>query len=866
MENYIRNHAIENVWCNSGNDNQLVVEPRRITENFGVMNTLPIMGKYITLPKQRVYYNVYQIGLLYPNLLNLLFQVPTWTNEIWIKAADTINANNVIIDIYNEYGVMLPKFTTYYMFTNERDLIFAVERDSRINMNFDMDRLYLRFYTNSFYSSDRNESTENYIKTKGLVAGTTATLLSIQNEYNILATKPGSIIAYVNGYLVTAIDLLNVQIGDIVEYVYDASVKRTIKLKVNELFTFRSSLDNKVKYLLHYLNTKDNTIDYVDDIDIHIIHTDGLGKKKGCYYYRNTYDAIRMVTHKDYSIPVDYFTLLARHLSNVLVDAIDLRKFSIEIKIKNSGNIRPLIFDNNRLFELYKLPDDKVVAAMVGLQSSFNLWKAENLEHSYYNKLMNVEHQQITQELVQNAYGYNGMTKVIADTPQRTISTSSRQLCKLPYLLSRDSTIYEYDANGYLLGYHYHTDGEEYIAQSNDCRLIEAITGKAATTPSDIYGIDNIFIDPNYGYKVYFCYLVNNIPNNDWTDVTGTDAYRIENNILIWNNLYYNQYILVRSDKEFLAYEFDLEAYAGTLSFNISEQSTVFNSIISKALVVPMGQLDIFMNGKSLIEGLDYIIEYPRVFIINKKHLNQPMDVESQRIHVRFTGFCNNELKHNSVDDFGFIEFGFLSNNERFDIRDDKILRITVNGSVIDRSDFMFSENHTGVSPVNAINGLPYQVKDIVPALRTITTESTSYLKELSATIDKQTSDYLSLHLPQPDRTGINAIQARYVLISPFLSNIILDVHKNVIDKVYFKRPLKDNEVLNICKHYEYLLRFDPITKQNLIGIEYLVIVPHGLNTAININEMQYRFLTRVVELYCKGIVTISSHVSFTTF
>lgn len=82
------------------------------------------------------------------------------------------------------------------------------------------------------------------------------------------------------------------------------------------------------------------------------------------------------------------------------------------------------------------------------------------------------------------------------------------------------------------------------------------------------------------------------------------------------------------------------------------------------------------------------------------------------------------------IDDFGFVEHGFLSNNNRHDIRDDKVLRITLNGSLKDRNDLQFSEGHDGISIVNSLNGQPYQIKDIIVPLKQLVNENTYSLRE----------------------------------------------------------------------------------------------------------------------------------------
>ena len=866
MYSYLIDHAAKNVWCNNDQDNQLVIAAQRITKLSGALNRLKLMHRNITLPSSGKFYHVYQVGHVHPNILGLIPFNPSWILEKWIKFSDAINDLKLVVNIYDTTGIELPRFKSYYMFTNDRSLIFAIEEDTNFPINYSSDRLYVRLYTNAYFQSYRSDLLNDYTYCRGKDILNINDVLALQAEYNTYADKEGHVFAYKNGFLIDKIDAVNVTVGDTVEFIYDSSIKKIVTFTIGDLHTFNSTLDNKRKYLLHYEDGDNDTIDYLDDNDIHILYQSTPDRFLGVYYHRNVIDSVRMVTHRDYSLAVDYVNYLGTELNATITsEQLDINQLKIQLKIRKSGYHRPLIHDNNRIFELYKLDDDLIIQSMVGVNSTALEWRAESLENSAYCRLMRGSYGSIDLALIQEAYGYNSLSRIVGDTPTKTTLKSFRQSADLPYGLYENCTVYEYDENGKMVDWRYHPVGSDYETMNLDVRMIEAISGKGSYAPDVRFGVNNIALPVYDNYRVYICQLLDNIPDNKWMDITGTELYRVEHHELIWNNDVNGHYLMVRSDKTFLAYDIDILPIAGTLYFTLSELETREGVEENHTLSVPLGELDIFLNGMSLIRGVDYILNFPMIYIVNKTHLVQPANSTVQKLHVRFTGFCKADLSLDDIEDYGFIEHGFLSNNSRHDIRDDKVLRITVAGGLVHRDDVLFSETNDGISVVNADNGKPYQIKDIVVPLKQLVDENTYTMRVKSQLIDYHISNYLTVKLPQPERNAVSSIYNRYPLISPFICHIVNDLANNQFDNSQFITALSDNDIMNICKPYEHILAFDPISEANRIDARYVIIYPHNLDNTIDLDIYQFRFLTRVVKLYGNNLIELSPFITFST-
>ena len=853
MFDYIKDHAIKNVWCTPDQDLQVIIEPARLTLPTGAFISFKVLNKKIDLPDFSSYWHVYQIGQLHPLIVGL-FPI----DNKWISFDQACNNQKTICDIYLNSGIQLPRFNTFYMYTNEKNLIVAVRKNNKIPFDFLNDKVFLRVYNNEYYNSNRSDALVDTIHVEGIKPTSTIEILNFQIKYNSYLSKPGLTYAFVNGYKVKDINLITLSIGDFAEFVYDSSINSTIDFKINDLKTFESILDNKIKYILHYLGT-DDTIQYQDDIDFFIIDKANTIKEKGVYFHKNNKDSIRMLTHRDYSIVTAYVLGYVNTLQKTYtdLDVINPNDLTIRLHIRKSGYLRPIIFEHNRIKELYKMSDDHIVNAMVGIDSLVTVWDAANLENSNYTKIMQSKYTEITNEMVQYGYGYNSVSRIIGDTPFKTRLESFRQVIDVPYGLQSSSTVYEYNENGLLIGYYPHYNGSKYASVNNNARLIEIISGVGSLFLDDVFGIDNVPVPLDSSYRVYMCYMVGGVPNNIWSDVTGTDSYFLQNNKIKWVDQNIDPYIRVRSNHTFLSYELNLQANIGLIKFDIDNIENREGITAERVMQVPMGELDIFLNGKSLIKGLDYNVNFPEVVIFNKEYLINPL-TDFQNIHIRFTGFCDKDLNLTHVDDYGFIKHGFLSNNNKFDIRDDKVLRIVLDGQLKTRDDVLFSEEHSGVSILNVTNGRPYSIRDIVVPLKGLTKEDTYTLREKSMLVDMEVADYLTLKIPQPERPALSAIAGRYQVFSPFICKIIYDLNIGILNNPLILNNFSDNTVNEICKPYEYLLEFDPINSKNSVDSNFVAIHPHNLFTVIQLDFFNYRFIERVIKLYAKGLVTLS--------
>lgn len=856
---YLVDNATRNVWCAPAQEKQDYFQLARLTPSGGVLNSYQVMWQQVAMPTPTDIYHLYQIGQVHPKMLGLFPKASTWQT-----ISSSMNATNSIVDIYTENGMQLPRFQSYYMVTKDKAIIVAVKVQSTIrNVNLDTDALFMRVYSNQYFNSTRSSlsNQRHYIQTAGVVPAVSDDILTIQNTIADLANQGyGAVYAFVNGYKVNQINVLTVKLGDVVEYVYDSSIYKVVDFQFENLPTFNSTLDNKYKFLLHYQGSSDNVIDFQGDVDVFITYATGNGVTKGVYYHHNQKDAIRNVTHRDYSIPTAY-------VAGFVADQptwVDSSKVTVRLHIRYGGFARPLVYENNRIMDLYTLPDQAIMSAMVGVNSTLVNWQAATLEASEYVQLMGADQASITRQDVEDAYGYNAVANLVGQTPLVPVLMSGQLIVTLPYNLQSNSTAWEYDGNGTLLGFYAHTSGGVYTCHNSNCKLVEVLAGSAGQLLDDTYGQATQTLNPAYDYRMYICPINQStgVPTYVWQDVTASSMYTVLNNTLQWSIDLTQWYTCVRSNKTMLAYTLSIEPTEGALTFQLQQQG-IRNFILQLfAMQIPMGQLDIFLNGRTLVPNLGYVMNFPMVSINDIDALYYPQ-TNQQTITIRWQGFCNTDLSVPTVDtQTGFVQFGLLANTNQYTILDDEVLRISVGGGVYPMSALHFPENSAQIlTPVPA-NGKPYMIQKVVVPMMGVTNEDTYSYRAKSQVIDQAITDYMTLYYPLPEASGPDIISNRYEIFSPFLCKIIYDLVNGTIDQTPLKSFYNDAAVRAICQPYEYLLAFDPTQTANQPDSRFVVIRPHNLNVPISLNMYCFNFLNRVMGLYTNGLVSLTGLVT----
>lgn len=855
---FLRENAIKRVWCAPDMDHNFTFTLPRVGSPSGSLAMVSITGIIVDLPDQYSRWQVFQIGGIPPSAFNLL------TQEMkWISAIEQANERKTSMRLFDNYGVCAGLADIFYRYTLTGNLLIAVKQTARTPINWSNSTFHLHLYSNAFWNTEDGLTDPTGFEAGGMYIDKSADIGTFNAQYNAAAAKAQGAIQmsfWKNGVRVDKATA-SITVGDTVWFELDGSIKRRYTFPLQGLASFDSTLDKVRKFLLHPPKAEDDdkTIDFIDELEIFI--TAPNSAKTSLRFARLRAEHLRQLTHRDYSIAVQALVFQGSALSEITGLTFD--KFSLQVSVKNGGWPRPLVFEGSYIQEMYKMNEFDINRCLTGIDATVPFWRAAELEASQYPAIMRADGVcDITYPMVESAYGYYAMAKALAITPSEVLSPGNNGYVIVPYLLMWGCTAYEYDENGLFLGWAQHYRGLNYFVKNELCRKVELIPGMGGKTLDELHGVTTAKLRTDCNWKVYLRRSIGGQVQPEFTDVTGSNRYTLDaEGNFTWLNPTITDYVTVRSDRRFYSADYEVDLLEGRIAVNITTMQTHGDKTSLATIVIPLGQHDVMFNGRSLIRGLHYYYEKGQIVITARDYVNQAPGAK-QKVHVRAMGFCQKDGQLYPEGDWGFVQHGVLSNNGRFDVRDGRIVRMVVNGELRLMDEFIFSENSNQIAPIDPINGQCYLIKDILIPLKPFAEPDTWTLIAKARERTKIVEDYLTLKIPQPSRGPVVAIPRTNLVFSPFLAKLLYDLLYGRIglpNKPSFNRQ----DVIEICKSYEPLLKTDPLQKG--LDRNFVTIVPHTKVNPIAVSPRQFQFLSQVVKYYADGLVDLTGSLSISS-
>lgn len=882
---YLVDHAQQNVWCTPDQDIQTVIAPYRLTDYLGVRGSLRVeMGQDITMPDKTNKFHVFQIGNLHPGIIGLFPRAGHWA-----KASDHMNVQGMIINVYDKMGVSLPRFETWFVVLPDRNMLVAVQ-DQGDRFDLATQPIFIRLYSNAFFESERSDDypkigdatylqnpVNDWANLGGLRAGGPGgdvliegkriternDLMVLQNRVvklrelgfgQVTCIYNGNLVPDFNGSYYTA---ARVAAGDWAELVLDASMTEVLNFPIADAPTFDSILDGVRKYLLHRPTEVLNEIQFKDDLEIYLTRKVTDDRYEGRYYYQNTKRAVRQVTHQDWSLPVPFVVGYVQNISGFN----NASAWTVRVYTRKSGYARPLVNEANRIHELYRLPPLRRTQALLGLDSTLAFWRAEQLEVSNYAAIMQSYGSDFPVAQVQDAYGYNAISKLVADSPIAVTTELGVKVAKLPTGLQTNATIYEYDVNGLLLGYHQTYGTVHYSCRNASTAFVEGRVGRGGASLDTQFGVTPYKLNPDWDYFYMKVQIWNGTITGEWEVAVLDKDYVIRNGEVRWNLDPVSWLCVIRNNSQFLSYDIELDARDGLMIFSVQSEEANEYEPANRVEAVPYGKLDLWLNRRPLIENIDYVVRWPQVVICNKEFLRL---ADTQKVTVRCTGLPqvneDGEFYRQLPLDYGFVQFGQLSRNNRYNVREDKVQRIVVRGGVKQPSDVSYPEDEIGLSVGGIRNGDPYSIEEVIVPIGLFTVDGSYLLRTEALKRDRQIEDYVSQFIKDPVEENNNPILDKYELFSPFLAKIIRDLQHGFLVIENKDVPLTNAAVKKLLGDYLYLLDYDP-TRLDL-PTDYVNIHPHDSYYVQTLGVYHYYVVEKAVQLYLNGKVNISAFVA----
>lgn len=901
-KNILREHALTHVWAEPLQDRQYRVIPSRVSPQLGFYKTATVMWEGFPLPgapdpMDKRTFHVYPIGQIPPHFFRLKMKMGEW-----YRVDQLVEETNSTIDIILENGTIAPTVQCYLYQNLDQNFILAVERstvdygkDQRegsygevdtVPYSLDHRPLMIRFYTNAVQDSKawrgEKEDPIHSIRSVFQKVNTAADLVGFKAKVKAITDQypdGGFGNYFIDGFYVEApTSFKEEHKGKLFSFRFDSTFRERLYFPLRKLPGFVSKKDPRTNKYLIVAPTNYGKIDYCDDLDFYLTYRTASGVK-GVMLDRFKANTVRQVTHNAWSVRED--VVLALSKQHDFLANVDL--LEIMVVIRNGGMQHGLGFQKNRIEDLYHLKQDEIISAMADVNSNLDIWKAAELENSDYIAVMSSNSNKITQEMIENAYGYNAATKAVGRCFYK-VEDPTKVFIDPLFTLSNEQSIpdgdtsrnprslFWYDKNGKMLSMESSNSTFSSVpvptALVGNAAYLEVIQGQLSVgrLHAGIYRDKAIVPDKYYGYyghRCYVCNIVNGVIDNNWTDTTNGPYYIVEPATatkppqIKWNYTLLaqaNLYPLTRIASTVNVIENIIDPNNSNgfieLPLFVMDETSVF------PMGVAPGHVDVFVDGTPLIQDLDFKYVKGGIVVITR----QIPSKEPVKILTRFYGYMNPETKAPfGPRDIGFIKNGVVSLNNKFNVYHDRDISVNIGGRRFAPDEVQFAED--GYSSGDYLDGAPYSVDEYQALVEPFTSKRTVDFQMEAMKIDQDVSDYLTPRLPEHKPSGQYIEGQHWRLHSPIMATFIEMMVKGLLNDNVIKQWSTDeslyNQTLPIVTRFE---KVDPA----VIGYngDYVGVYPIAFKDRIvQVTSLQYQTLERINRMHLNSVLDLTHSV-----
>lgn len=902
-KNILRQHALTHIWAEPLQDRQYRIVPSRVSPQLGFQKVATVMWEGIPLPGRdnpvdKRTFHVYPLGQIPPNFFRLKMKPQTW-----YQVDQVVEGTNSTIDVVLENGTMVPGNLCHLYQNYDQNFILAVQRstvdygrDSRessygevLDVAYTPDHrpLMIRFYTNAIQDSSswrgEKEDPIHAVRSVYQMINTAGDLVAFKNKVKAITDAypdGGFGNYYADGFYISEPDAFIQQYkGKLMSFRFDETFRERLFFPISELPGFVSKRDRRSHKYLLVAPTNYERIDYCDDLDFYLVYREANGIR-GVMLDRFKNNTVRQVTHNAWSVREDVILALSKQhafLSNVNL-------LEIMVVIRNGGMRHGLGFQKNRIEDLYHLKSGEVISAMADVNSNLDIWKAAELENSDYIKVMSLNSNQITQQMIEDAYGYNAATKAVGRCFYKVENNAVNLRIDPLFSLSNEQSVPDGDTSRNARSLFWYDKFGKMISMETSNSVFSSISvptalvGNAAyleviqgqlnkgRLPAGISRDKEIVPDRYWGYyghRCYVCNIVNGVLDNNWTDTTNGPYYVLEPGTATRPpQIKWNYTLLAQANL------FPLTRFASTV--NVIE--TVVNPndymgfieiplmIMDSTSIVPIGvapgHIDVFIDGTPLIQDLDFKYVKGGTVVI----LRQIPKNDTVKITTRFYGYMNPKTKAPfGPRDIGFVKNGVVSLNNKFNVFHDRDISVNIGGRKYAPDEVQFAED--GFVTGTYLDGAPYAVDEYQALVEPFTTKQTVDFQMESMEIDQDVSDYLTVRLPEPvpDKPYIEG--QHWHLHSPIMAAFIELMAKEMLSDAVIRQWNDDDVLFNQTR--PLVARFEGVDPAiQGYNEDYVGIYPIAFkDRRVQVTKLQYTTLERINRMHLNSVLDLTHSV-----
>lgn len=827
MKESVLNHALQNAWANPLADTPVRIKPARITGINGELISFNYFNVRYALPNRTNRFHIFHMGVYQSNAV-MLDKLSKW---VWTSMDDLVSNELFIFHGYTDDGMIIPNHDIFAIKTADNGLIFAVRERKQYEIY--RKTFFTRFQQNGYYGNpDFDLAVASF--SEGKQIETTSDAISLRQSIIKYSALPGHTFVYKNGYLVDFSTIQDEAIGSNLSYVYDSSIKAVLDFKLTELDTYVSGRDANTKYLLHpKKHTYASSVaDYIDDVDFYLVHEDDAGESRGVLIYRHKQTDARSITHRDWGLNYD--------LVQFLLDITkDIETYYIRAFVRHSGQTSRLTYSEDRITELYKLPDDVIYNSLTHHNVVNPDWTAASLEYSAYMDLVSSPYKELDVTDVIRGYGYTSIAKELG----YSIIPIDEPNVPLGYAINENVTVFEYDIIGALIGFYYHPAGSSYIPSNENCTYITVMYGKPSSEIDFQDSLSEVTVSQYDDVRVFDCAIQGGEPTRDFTEITNdVTKYRIENGKVIWNLDLDGRYAVVVTNRL-------LKIHQETRRF---DDGIIEIDIPSETGLTPE-KVDVFVNAKHLSPEIDYFRIDNEIVLTNKRYVSAEGD---NKITVVCKGIRAENIKYQIQEKTGFVVNGKLAVDKHYDLKDDKVLFCFADGRLVPQDDIGWEEDGSGIAR-KGFNGFPYSVTEAYIALPKLVQYDHFPRRQYSKEKDEMISN-LFTGMGLYEKQNEPEMETDYVICSPFMCYILNDIVKGL------REPLEVHDSVDKyndwCERYYKYLDYDPARQFTDQQMQFVKIVP-SVHDRVEVTSKMFSFLERVNELYLDKRIVVRDTV-----
>lgn len=825
------NRAVKDAWAGPQQDRQLTFVPSMLSLPQGAVNALRTPWSNIVLPEQGRRYVVYEMGQVSPQSLGFDEMLYDWEllSDVCARQEMIVNAH------VNSRMVSLG--TTYIRRNRNRNLIIAVDLEDNKELLASGHDLYFRMYSNVWFATTAG-ATSAGIRIESQRITTTAEASAFQATWNGLVTAgDGNIFCYVDGIYRDYLSPGDMPVGSMAELIVDYSGVGHFDIPINDLKHFESIMDKKRKYIIQQPDNGRNNIDFFDDLEIYLctetVASNNNAVNVGVYYPHLYSTNTRMLTHRDYAIE----SLLAQNIMVNQSDAISYRNAFVRVFLRNADLGMPPIMDGSYLTDLYLLDKEERLDLMIGTNSVIDRWRAPSLESSACSLWMGTPARNLTLEALKDVYSYHGIQNLM-EAPY-----VEGGVIRMPPMMYQGGHLFIYKDDGSLLEH-------RAVANANDVTLptngfyAETIPGARVGSgkllerpsvqtadPADDYAQELVYKDSTGVWRLA---------------VEGTDfTYDLDKRVANWSSTRFADTKLKRLAGKYYLREFTISDTEIAMPLPIFENNDV------PTCGIPIGRLDIWIEGKRGIRNLDYVDEYPNFRILNRHHYA----TDEIDIKLVFHGLSGDRAD-NKV---GILKHRLLTHNDSYDISFNRLPEIIIKGMVTYKNRVDFSEIRHGNMEDRYVEGSPYSIDYFVSHVPQVDLKQLSLTKPEEQELNKTIEAYFTKRFPEEVITDNVVFPEMYSVVSALMHKLIEEILAGNINITF--TDISDEAVAAIAAPYLYILDADLISK-DWVDWDFIDIHPTGRVDTITIDQRSYAFLRAVNRMYLGNRTNLNAYIN----